>query len=164
MATYTNAALLSVVKQGTSADRRAALPRLLKTGNPDALALAIQFASKGSRNERYEAMRMLADAGSPKAFDALIDIAGKARGQTRIQALEMVAQAHLADPAVGQLLTDALFSGRRDESQYAASILGRIGTVDRKAEPRAVALEDYRRDRLVKSFNLHHAKMLAVPS
>ena len=59
---------------------------------------------------------MLADAGSPKAFDALIDIAGKSRGQTRVSALEMLAQSHPGDPAVGQLLADSLFSGRRDES------------------------------------------------
>src|SRR5262249_31209104 len=123
-------ALLSVIKQGTSADRRAALPRLLKTGNPDALAVAIDLAAKGTRNEKSEAMRMLADSGNPKAFEALLDLAGKARGQTRVSALEMLAQAHPGDPAVGQLLSDALFSGRRDEATYAANVLGRMATED----------------------------------
>ena len=45
-------ALLTVMKSGSSADRRAALPRLLKTGNPEALQLAIDLAHKGSRNEK----------------------------------------------------------------------------------------------------------------
>ena len=121
-------ALLKVVKEGTSADRRAVLPRLIKSGNADALTMAIDLAGKGSRSERHEAMRMLADAGQPKAFDALIDIAGKARGHTRVTALEMLAQSRPGDAALDQLLTDSLFSGRRDESSYAASVLGRIGT------------------------------------
>jgi hypothetical protein len=48
--------------------------------------------------------------------------------------------------------------------EHGRTILGRIATVDRKAEPRPVALEDNRRDRLGKAFNFHHAKMLAIPS
>jgi HEAT repeat protein len=123
-------ALLSVVKQGTSADRRAALPRLLKVGNSDALALATELATKGSRSERYDAMRMLGDAGTPKAFQTLLGVASQARGQTRVQALEVLAQSHPSDPSVGQLLTDSLFSGRHEEAQYAAGVLGRIGTED----------------------------------
>ncbi|MEO8550429.1 MAG: HEAT repeat domain-containing protein, partial [Kofleriaceae bacterium] len=126
-------ALISVVKQGSSADKRAALPRLLKAGNPEAVALAIDLANKGSRNEKADAMRMLADSGTPKAFSALVDIAGKSRGMSRIQALELVARAHPSDPAVGQMLADSLFSGRRDEAQYAAGVLGRIGTEDAKS-------------------------------
>ena len=38
----------------------------------------------------------------------------------RVQALDMLAQSHPSDPAVGQLLADSLFSGRRDEQNYAA--------------------------------------------
>src|SRR3569623_3473596 len=123
-------ALLSVVRQGASADRRAALPRLIKSGNPEALQLAVDFASKGSRNERYEALRMLGAAGTPKSFQALLTNAGGTRGQSRVQALALLAQAHPTAPAVGQLLSASLFSGRREEAQYAAGVLGRIGTED----------------------------------
>src|SRR6185503_12540541 len=123
-------ALLSVIKQGTSNERRQVLPRLVREGNAEALQMTIDLASKGSRNERYDAMRILGDAGTPKAFDALLDIASKSRGQTRVQALDMLAQSHPADPAVGQLLSDALFSGRRDEANYAASVMSRLGTED----------------------------------
>ena len=66
-------ALLSVIAQGASADRRAALPSLLRAENPKALALAAEFARTGSRNERYEVMRMLSDAGSAKAIDTLVE-------------------------------------------------------------------------------------------
>jgi len=90
--------------------------------------MAITLAGKGSRNERYEAMRMLADSGQAKGFDALVDIAGKSRGHTRVSALEMLAQSRPGDAALDQLLNDSLFSGRRDEASYAASVLGRVGT------------------------------------
>ncbi len=123
-------ALLSIMKSGSSAERRAALPRLLKAGNEDALRFAIDLAGKGSRNEKDEAMRLLADSASPRAFDALVDIAGKTRGNTRVNALDLLANARPSDPAVSQLLSDSLFSGRRDEANYAAMVLGRIGTQD----------------------------------
>ena len=42
----------------------------------------------------------------------------------------MLAQATRTIPSVGQLLADSLFSGRREEAQYAAGVLGRIGTED----------------------------------
>ena len=64
----------------------------------------------------------------PRRSTRSLDIAGKSRGQTRVSALDMLAQSRPADPAVGQLLRDSLFSGRRDEARYAASVLGRIGT------------------------------------
>jgi hypothetical protein len=44
------------------------------------------------------------------------------------------------------------------------TILGRIATVYREAEPRPVALEDNRRERLGRPFNFHHSKMFAIPS
>src|SRR5262249_8858966 len=121
-------ALITVVKSGSNADRRAALPRLLKIGNPDALQLAIDLAHKGARSEKFEVMRLLADSGAPRAFDALLDIAGKSRGQTRVTALEAIAQARPGAPGLHQLLTDSLRSGRRDEASFAASTLGRLGT------------------------------------
>ncbi len=123
-----DAALLKIIKDGSSAERRSALPRLLKAGNEEALKITIEMAAKGSRTERSEAMRLLADASSPKAWDALIDIAGKSRGQTRVSALEMLAQHRPGDPALEALLGDSLFSGRKEEAQYAANVLGRIGT------------------------------------
>jgi len=123
-----DAALLKVVKEGSNAARRAALPRLLRIGNEDALRVAAEMATTGSRNDRIQAMNLLAESGTPKAWDALIDIAGKARGQVRVSALEMLAQHRPSDPSLEALLGDSLFSGRRDESQYAASVLGRIGT------------------------------------
>src|SRR3569623_1079627 len=55
---------------------------------------------------------------------------GRARRRSGVQALELLAQAHPNDPAVGQLLSDSLCSGRREEAQYAAGVLGRIGTED----------------------------------
>ena len=106
------------------------LGRLVKSGNADAMTLAIELAKTGGRNDRYEAMRVLGDAGTPKAFDALLDIASTSRGQARVTALETLAQTHPSDPAVGQLLSDALFSGRREESAYAATVMGRLGTED----------------------------------
>jgi HEAT repeat protein len=121
-------ALTTVLKSGSPAERRAALPRVLKTGNPEAMTLAIDLARKGTRDERSEAMRLLAGSGAPKAYDALIDIAGAARGQTRGVALEMLAQTRPGDPALQHLLHDSLFSGRRDEASYAAAVLGRLGT------------------------------------
>ena len=123
-------AMLSVIKQGSSNERRAVLPRLVKAGNPEAMQLAIDLAKKGSRNEKYDAMRILGEANTPKAVEALLDIAGKARGQTRIQALELIAQNHPTDPAVGQLLSDSLFSGRNDEATSAANVMSRLGTED----------------------------------
>ena len=68
--------------------QKSALPRLLKTGNPEAMTFAIELAGKGGRNDRYEAMRMLADSGTPKAFEALTAIAGKSHGMTRVQSLD----------------------------------------------------------------------------
>jgi HEAT repeat protein len=73
-------------------------------------------------------MRMLADSGAPRAYEALVDIAGKSRGQTRVSALELLARSRPGDAGITQLLTDSLRSGRRDESNYAASVLGRLGT------------------------------------
>lgn len=123
-------ALLTVLKDGSSHERRLTLPRLLRSGNQLALDYAVKIASSGTRNERYEAMRALADADTTKSFDALVDIAGKTRGQTRVGALDMIALARPTDPALAQLLSDSLFSGRRDESGYAANVLGRMGTDD----------------------------------
>ena len=124
-------ALLSVVKQGSSAERRAVLPRLVKAGNPEALQLAIDLASKGSRNERYEAMRMLGDAGTPKAFDALLDIAGKSRGQTRVQALEHARAVRTrAIPRSASCSPTRCSPAAARRRTYAASVLGRIGTED----------------------------------
>ncbi len=123
-----DAALLVILEKGSSVAKRAALPRLLKMGNEKAMAVAIEMARSGSRTDKMEAMRMLADAGSPKAWDALLDIAGKSRGTTRITALEMLSQRRPGDPVLEALLADSLFSGRRDESTFAASVLGRIGT------------------------------------
>jgi len=122
------AALLKVLQEGSSLAKRTALPRLLKSGNEQAMAVAIEMARSGSRVDRTEAMRMLADCGSPKAWEALLDIAGKSRGTTRITALEMLSQRRPGDPVLEALLADSLFSGRRDESTFAASVLGRIGT------------------------------------
>lgn len=123
-----DAALLAVVRDGSSADRRAALPRLLKTDKPEALAAALDLATKGTRNERYEAMRMLADSGSQKAYDSLVKLAGDSKGSTRQQAFEMLAQVRPGDPNLTAMLTDSLFSGKQGEASDAASILGRIGT------------------------------------
>ena len=128
-----DAALLSVVRDGSSQDRRAALPRLLKTNSPDALALAVQLANKGSRNERYEALRMLADAGTPSSYDALMTLAGSTRGGSRSQALDMLSQVRPGDPALAALLTESLFSGRKGEAVEAATVLGRLGTSDARA-------------------------------
>ena len=50
------------------------------------------------------------------------------------------------------------------KTEQGRAILSRIAPVDRKAEPRAVALEDDRRHRQLKTFDFHHAKMLAIPS
>ena len=47
-------------------------------------------------------------------------IAGKTRGNTRVNALDLLAQSRPSDPALAQLLSDSLFSGRRDEASYAA--------------------------------------------
>jgi HEAT repeat protein len=125
-------ALLEVVKNGTSQERRLALPRLLKAGNKLAIALAIDMASSGSRNERTDAMRMLADSAQPAAIDALIAIADAGRGQTRMTALEMLIQNRPSDPALTKMLTDSLLSGRVEEAGYAAQLLGRMGTPDAK--------------------------------
>jgi HEAT repeat protein len=123
-------ALLTVLQKGSSSERYAVLPRLLKTGHEGALELALRLATTGPRYERAEIMRMLADAGSPRAWDALVGVAGKTRGQTRVSALDVLAQARPSDPAIGQLLSDSLFSGRPEEARYAASVLGRIGNED----------------------------------
>ena len=123
-----DAALLLILEKGSSVAKRAALPRLLKVGNEKAMQVAIEMAHSGSRTDKSEAMRMLADSGSPKAWEALIDIAGKSRGTTRITALEMLSQKRPGDPVLEALLADSLFSGRRDESTFAAAVLGRIGT------------------------------------
>jgi HEAT repeat protein len=77
-------------------------------------------------------MRMLADAGGDEAIDALIGIAEKAHGDNRVQALDMLAQVRPGDAAVGQLLIDAMFSGRQNESQSAVWTLARLGTDDAK--------------------------------
>ena len=121
-------ALLSVMRSGSGAARRAALPRLVKAGNPDAIQLAIGLVQHGVRQDREEAIRLLADSGVPRAFDALVDIAGTSRGQTRVSALDALAQARPGDPGVTRLLHDSLFSGRREEGSYAASVLSRLGT------------------------------------
>jgi HEAT repeat protein len=123
-----DAALLTVIQRGTPSERRTALPRLLKAGHAAAIDAAVALVATGPRHERLEVMRMLADSGAPRAWGALIDHAGKARGASRVAALEMLAQARPADAAVGQLLSDSMFSGRRDEARYAATVLGRLGT------------------------------------
>ncbi len=123
-----DAALLVVLEKGSMVAKRAALPRLLKAGNEKAMQVALEMARSGSRIDKAEAMRMLADSGSPKAWDALIEIAGKSRGTTRIMSLEVLSQRRPGDPVLEALLADSLFSGRRDESSFAANALGRIGT------------------------------------
>lgn len=123
-------ALLAVVKQGTAAEKKAALPRLVKLGNPEAIALATDLAQKGSTQDRYQAMQMLATAGTPQTIDAVIALAAKQRGTLKIQGLELVSRARPHDPQVTQLLADSLTSGRRDEAQYAAGVLARMGGSD----------------------------------
>jgi HEAT repeat protein len=122
------AALVEVMRKGSSAERRQALPRLLGSGNPDAMKLALDMATRGSRTERADAMRLLAESGAPEAWDTLIDIAGRSRGTTRVSALEMLASHRPGDPSIEALLSDSLFSGRRDEAAYAAGVLGRLST------------------------------------
>ncbi len=123
-----DAALLKIIKDGNNTARRAALPRLLRTGNEDALRVAVDMATRGSRSDRYQAMNLLANTPTPAAWDALVDIAGKVHGQARVSALELLAQHRPSDQAVETLLGDSLFSGRRTEAQYAAGVLGRVGT------------------------------------
>jgi hypothetical protein len=52
-------------------------------------------------------------------------------------------------------------SNLRDE--HGGALLGRITTVERESDPRAVSLEDDRRDRLLVSLNFHHAEVIAIP-
>ncbi|MBL8620879.1 MAG: HEAT repeat domain-containing protein [Myxococcales bacterium] len=84
---------------------------------------------------------MLAGAGAPEAKGALLAIAESSHGATRSQALDALANADPSDPAVAQLLADSLFSGRADEAQSAAWVLGRIGTDDAR-EALVAALKD----------------------
>lgn len=120
--------LLSVMKQGTGADRREVLPRLLRAGNSEAFDIAIDLATKGSLTERSEMIRLLGDSRSRRAVDALIDIAAKTRGSVRTQSLAVLTQSHPTDPAVSRMLSETLRSGRRDEAIEAADLLGRVGT------------------------------------
>ncbi|HEY0253500.1 MAG TPA: HEAT repeat domain-containing protein, partial [Kofleriaceae bacterium] len=123
-------ALLAVVRQGTAAEKKAALPRLVKAGNPEALKLAIDLADSGGRTERYEAMQMLAQAGTPQTLDALVSISGKQHGVLRVQGLELAARQKPGDSAITRMLADSLTSGRRDEATYAAAVLGRMNNAE----------------------------------
>ncbi len=119
-----DAILRKVVKHGSDAQRRAALPRLLKAGDRDALALATELAMKGARDERFEAIRLLLD--TPKGYNVVLDIARKERGQARMMVLDLLVAHQPTSPAVVQLLTNTLTSGSEQEASYAASELGRI--------------------------------------
>lgn len=123
-----DAALVAVLKKGNSADRRAALPRLLSIGNQAAIDLALEVASRGATNERYEAIQMLAISGHERVWAPIVEVVSKSRGQARTMALDILSAVKPGDPAVEGLLTDSLFSGRRDEANYAANILGRLGS------------------------------------
>ena len=117
---------------GTSADRRAVLPRLRQDRQP-----------RGARSSRSTSRRR-ARATSATRRCACSPTPARRRRSTRsstspasraarraCSALDMLAQvAPGRSRAVGQLLSDSLFSGRRDEASYAASVLGRIGTED----------------------------------
>ena len=121
-------ALLSVVRQGTGADRQAALPKLVKSGNAEAMQVAIHMATQGSAKERRDAVEILAESRSPRAFDALVGIAEKAHGSTRSDALAALVQARPTDPTVARLLSEALRSGSQDQMAQAAGLLARTGT------------------------------------
>jgi HEAT repeat protein len=126
-------ALLAVLEDGTSRERLAALPRLLKSGNPKALQLALDFATRGTRGERYDAVRMLADAGTPSALEALMTVASSTRGEIRQLAITHLVRVRPADPAVTDLVIGALFSGVRTEVMTGATLLGRLGTEQARA-------------------------------
>jgi HEAT repeat protein len=119
-----DAILRKVAKHGSDAQRRTALPRLLKAGDRDALALATELATKGARDERFENIRLLLD--TPKGYNVVLDIARKERGQARMMVLDLLVAHQPTSPAVVQLLTNSLTSGSEQEASYAASELGRI--------------------------------------
>src|SRR5580704_5519888 len=119
-----DAILRKVAKHGTDAQRRAVMPRLLKAGDRDALALATELATKGARDERFEGIRLLLD--TPKGFNVVLDIARKERGQARMMVLDLLVAKQPTNAAVVQLLTNTLTSGSEQEAAYAASELGRI--------------------------------------
>ena len=124
-------ALLSVVRQGSRADRRAALPRLLKAGNPEALAardrLRVEgLAQRALRGDAHARRRRHAEGVRRRCSTSR----GKRTARRASRRSRCSRRAHPSDPAVGQLLSDSLFSGRREEAQYAAGVLGRIGTED----------------------------------
>ena len=126
-------ALVEIARHGRAADRRAVLPGLVKAGNEEAIALAIDLTERGTRQDRLDAIRMLGDTSAPEARAALVRIAESSSGQARTFALDVLAQATPDDPAVTQMLSDALFSGRADEASQAAWILGRLGNEDARS-------------------------------
>jgi hypothetical protein len=80
----------------------AALPRLLKGGNPEALDLAIDLARKGSNSDRMEAMRLLADA-APELRTRWSTSRRKARASgPRGARASTCSRARPGDPAVGR--------------------------------------------------------------
>lgn len=127
------AALLTIAQHGTPGARREALPILLRDGAPEAMALASELVAGGSRNDRLAVIAMLGDAPGPEARATLLDLAEREHGPTRAAALDALSQTRPDDPALTALLGDALLGGRPDEVSAAASILGRLGTVDARA-------------------------------
>jgi HEAT repeat protein len=122
------AALADAAKNGSSRDKQIVMPRLLRMNNAEALRSVVETASTGNRSDQADAMRMLADAGTPEATAALMGLVERSRGQTRVSALEAMAQTNPADPRLSRMLSDSLFSGRKNEAATAAAVLGRLGT------------------------------------
>lgn len=108
--------------------RMVALPQLVRAGDADAIALAVDLAAHGARNDRYGAMRALVDAGTPETAGALIELARTATGQSKNQAIDMALQVRPEDPGLTQLLVESLSTGGRNEASQAAWTLGRIGS------------------------------------
>ena len=123
-------ALLSVVKQGTPADRLDALPRLLKAGNAEALQLAVQMAQTGSRDQRDRALRLLGQVGTPGAYAAELELARTGSSEIRASALGALVASHPRDPAIAELLQTAVSRGDHDEQANAITMLGKLGTDD----------------------------------
>ncbi|HVV84331.1 MAG TPA: HEAT repeat domain-containing protein [Kofleriaceae bacterium] len=123
-----DAALLSIAKDGTASARREALPILLRNGAPAAVGMVNDLIKTGTRADRLAAIAMLGDAPGPEARATLLDVAGREHGPLRNAALDALSQTRPDDPALAQLLGDALLGGRPDEVSQAATILGRVGT------------------------------------
>ncbi len=122
-------ALVDLLRVLDDQDRALVLTRLVQLGNDRATEMAIEQTRGGDDATRSNAIAALGASAHPKAAAALLAIARDPGHPQRQDVLRHLAESRRADPAVHEVLRDAL-RGDATDVEIAASALGRLGTTD----------------------------------